>query len=113
MRVHDHTADNIDSMLSHVFNQDEGIYLEEGCNGEQSQDALNVDTCFTSTLVEPVTFSISMLTMYAWSDDALGRAEVEMLRMGLTSYRRVTRVEWNGASGASRKTNNMQRSCSP
>ena len=100
MRVHDHTIDQIHPMSVDACNQNEGAHLENGCNGEQSQEPLNVDTCLISTLLEFVTFSISTLTMYAWSGDALGRAEVEILRMGLISYRRVTRVEWNGVSGA-------------
>lgn len=51
------------------------------------------DSCFSSMLLDPVTFSISTVTMYVWSADGLGRAEVVTFKIGLTSYLRVTRVE--------------------
>lgn len=47
-------------------------------------------------LLAPVMFSTSMPTIYDCSGDALARKDVVILIIDLTSYLRVTRVQWNG-----------------
>ncbi len=71
-----------------------------GCipRGEQLHSAPMTDTCVICMLLAPVMFSTSTPTIYVWSGNALGHAEVVTSRIGLTSYLRVTLVEWNGAS---------------
>lgn len=77
--------------------KDMTTYDADECNEEHFHSALMVESCVIWMLLAPVVFSTSTPMIYMWSDEPLGRMEVVTFSIGLTSYLRVTLVQWNGA----------------
>ncbi len=55
-----------------------------------------VESCLTWMLLAPVLFSTSTPMIYGCSGKPLGRMDVVSFNNGLTSYLRVTLLEWKG-----------------